>query len=82
MPNPRGDSTASNGFNALASLNRGPNVNATVRLVGSNAKRRSLRLGEVPKKSADSNGRVTNPKCGAIRSGQDRAGNNKTAATP
>ena len=38
----------------MASLNREPSGNYTVQLVGSDGKRRSLRLGKVPKKSADS----------------------------
>ncbi len=38
----------------MASLNKEPNGNYTVQLVGSDGKRRSLRLGKVPKKSADS----------------------------
>ena len=38
----------------MASLNKQPNGGYTVQLVGAEGKRRSLRLGRVPKKSADS----------------------------
>ena len=38
----------------MASLNKEPNGNYTVQLVGTDGKRRSLRLGKVPKKAADS----------------------------
>ena len=38
----------------MASLNKQPNGGYAVQLVGTDGKRRSLRLGKVPKKSADS----------------------------